>query len=170
MADTTAESLSNMSLQAPEAKITAPADSNKPPGRVRAMFKKMDTDSSGALSIEEIKRGFTKEFEVLKPHVEKKIDELFEAKASADDNGKKVLKGKVFSRFFAEVLFCHFDADSNGTLELAEFEKAIGFMVKPDKDGNKTLPSVAFPPEFVGESGKVHLPMQWFWVIFSGME
>ena len=49
----------------------AQANHGLPPGRVRHMFKTLDADGSGTLSIEELKTGFAKEFkvDVLAPHV-----------------------------------------------------------------------------------------------------
>ena len=53
---------------------------------------------------------------------------------------------QVFSRFYAEVLFKHFDVDNSGTLQLAEVEEALKHLVKPNADGTKTMPPVACAP------------------------
>ena len=68
------------------------------------------------------------------------------------------------------MLFRYFDADNNGTLELAEVSRALEHLVKPDADGKRPRPVMAFPPEFTTESGEVHLPISWFWATFSAME
>ena len=80
------------------------------------------------------------------------------------------LNKKVFARFYAEVLFRHFDADNSDTLELAEMQKALGHLVKPNADGSKTLPVIAYPPEYTDAKGEVHLPVKWFWATFMSME
>ena len=63
-----------------------------------------------------------------------------------------------------------FDKDNSGTLELAEVQEALKHLVKPDADGNKAMPVVAYPPEFTDDKGEVRLPMSWFWLTFSAME
>jgi len=146
--------------------------SQGPPARVRHLFTTLDVDNRGALSMDEVKAGFAKHFKVdkLAPHVLAKIDEIFEKVAKVDDKGEHVLGKGSFQRFYCEVLFRHFDADDSGTLELDEFQKALAHMVKPNADGSKTMPAIAFPPETRTESGEVHLPVAWFWKMFSSME
>ena len=90
------------------------------------------------------------------------MEEKYNLHAEEKD-GKKVLTAKVFGRYFCEVMFRHFDKDNSGTLELAEVQEALKFLVKPDADGNKVAPIIAFPPELTTESGEVHLPISWFW-------
>jgi len=143
------------------------ANHGMPPGRVRHMFKKLDKDKSGGLSLDELKQGFAAEFKVeeLAPHVLTIMDEMF-AKQAAEGS----LKPNIFSRFYCEVLYRHSDADNNGTLELAEVQEALKHMVKPNAEGVQVAPVVAFPPEFTSESGEVHLPLAWFWATFSAME
>ena len=68
------------------------------------------------------------------------------------------------------MLFRHFDEDNSGTLELAEVQKALAFMVKPNEEGVQVAPVVAYPAEFTQESGEVNLPISWFWGYFSAME
>jgi len=143
---------------------------NKPPGRVRYMFKKMDADNSGSVSKPELMAGFKEEFKVdLAKHVTDWIDEAFE-KHATDCNGEKALSNKVFGRFYAGVLFRHFDADNSSKLDLVEVEKALMHLVKKNEDGTKTKPIVAYPPEFKKENGDVELPEQWFWSFFKAME
>ena len=43
----------------------------------------------------------------------------------------KVLSIKLFSRFYAEVLYRHFDADNNGGLSANEAKAALKFLTKP---------------------------------------
>ena len=73
MADSAAEAMANVSLtrQASIGELKKEANHSMPPGRVRALFKKLDKDGSGGLSLEELKTGFAKEFkaEALAPHV-----------------------------------------------------------------------------------------------------
>ena len=54
-----------------EATPQTAANHGMPPGRVRHMFKTLDTDGNGTLSLEELKKGFAKDFKVdaLAPHV-----------------------------------------------------------------------------------------------------
>jgi hypothetical protein len=54
-----------------EATPQTAANHGMPPGRVRHMFKTLDTDGNGTLSLEELKMGFKKDFKVdaLAPHV-----------------------------------------------------------------------------------------------------
>ena len=154
------------------AEAKSPANHSLPPGRVRHTFHKLDTDKNGSLSMDELKTGFAKEFKVdaLAPHVLAKIDEMFEKHATENSEGKKELPQKVFSRFYCEVLFRHFDKDNSNTLELEEVQNALKHMVKPNADGVQVMPIVAYPPEFTTESGEVHLPLTWFWATFSAME
>ena len=171
------------------ASVSLEAKRNEPPARVRHLFKTLDVDNSGTLSWEELETGFTKHFgvEKLAPHVLAKMKEAFDkvccdsdpsltrktsslslagAQVKVDDH----LTKKVFARFYAEVLFRHFDADNSDSLQLAEMQNALGHLVKPNADGTKTLPVLAYPPEFTDEKGEVHLPVKWFWATFMAME
>jgi len=172
MADGAAAAMANVTLTQPAATVVKQAQSNQPPGRVRHLFKKLDVDGSGTLCFEEIEKGFAKEFGVdaLAPHVLEKLQEAFAKVKTADETGKDVLTTKFFGRFYAEALFRQFDKDNSGTLELAEFQEAIGHLVKPKADGTKDLPAIAFPPEFTDEQGEVHLPVSWFWSTFRSMD
>ena len=69
-----------------------------------------------------------------------------------------------------EIMFKHFDKDNSGTLQLAEVAEALQFIVKPDAAGNKVMPVLAYPPELTDEKGETHLPISWFWPLFSSME
>jgi len=152
MAEAATEAMANVSIAEP--KIVA--NHAKPPGRVRFMFHKLDTDKSGGLSIEELKTGFAADFKLdtLAPHVIEAIDTMFSAHAVAGEDGVKELKAGKFSRFYAEVLFHHFDADNSGTLELAEVQNALKHMVRKNADGEQVMPIIAYPPEFTTESGE----------------
>ena len=157
--------MANVSLEGvPTVEVIKPANSGMPPGRVRFAFKKLDADNSGGVDLDELKTGLAKEFGVdeLAPHVIAAMEEKYNLHAEEKD-GKKVLTAKVFGRYFCEVMFRHFDKDNSGTLELAEVQEALKFLVKPDADGNKVAPIIAFPPELTTESGEVHLPISWFW-------
>ena len=101
--------------------------------------------------------------EELAPHVFEAMEYQFLVHADDREDGVKVLTANVFSRYFCEVLFRHFDKNNNGVLELAEMHEALKFLVKPDADGNQLMPVVAFPPEFCDEDGQVKLPITWFW-------
>jgi len=156
----------------PAATVVKQARCTQPPGRVRHLFKKLDVDGSGALCFEEIEKGLANEFGVdaLAPHVLEKLQEAFAKVKTTDDSEEDVLSAKFFGRFYAEALFRHFDKDDSGTLELAEFQEALGHLVKPKADGTKDLPVVAFPPEVTDEKGEVHLPVSWFWSTFKSMD
>ena len=164
-ADEATAGMANVSLEGvPTVEVIKPANTGMPPGRVRFAFKKLDADNSGGVDLDELKTGLAKEFGVdeLAPHVIAAMEEKYNLHAEEKD-GKKVLTAKVFGRYFCEVMFRHFDKDNSGTLELAEVQEALKFLVKPDADGNKVAPIIAFPPELTTESGEVHLPISWFW-------
>jgi len=146
--------------------MRAEANHVTPPGRVRALFKKLDKDKSGGLSREELTSGFAAEFGVAKlaDHVVKAMDENLKKYGSAV-GGKQVITANVFSRFYAEVLFRHFDVDNSGTLELCEVQSALGYLVK-----GGAPPVIAYPPEHTDEKGEVHLPINWFWATFRAMD
>ena len=139
-------------------------DHKLPPARVRALWKKLDPDGAGGVTLEALEAGFAKDFKVDKmgPTVLEAMKGNFE-KHSVD--GK--LPRKVFSRFYCEVLFYHVDADKNGTLELAEFQNALKHMVKPNEKGEQVMPIIAYPPDLKDDKGEVHLPLPWFWGNFS---
>jgi hypothetical protein len=164
-ADDATAAMANVSLEGVSTvEVIKPANTGMPPGRVRFAFKKLDADNSGGVDLDELKTGLAKEFGVdeLAPHVIAAMEEKYNLHAEEKD-GKKVLTAKVFGRYFCEVMFRHFDKDNSGTLELAEVQEALKFLVKPDADGNKVAPIIAFPPELTTESGEVHLPISWFW-------
>lgn len=153
------------------------ANRSLPPGRVRALWKRLDVDKDGYLSIDEILTGFQKEFgEVLLPRVVESMTALFDAHSIEVPgflgfNKRRYLETRVFSRFYAEVLFQHFDRNANGTLQLAEVQEALRFLVKPDgTTGEAVLPVIAYPPEFMQPGGEVLLPFKWFWTTFKAME
>ena len=172
----TASSLENALRKRPSLDVLAakgimPRDP-PPPGRVRHLFKKLDTDRSNGLDFEELTIGFTKEFNVaaLAPHVMRQMRACFQMAATTDTDGTMSLKINVFSRFYCEVLFRHFDADDSGDLQLAEVAAALKFLTKPNAQGEQTTPVVAYPPEFTDAHGEVHLPISWFWNYFKSME
>jgi len=143
----------------------------QPPGRVRHAYKMMDSDNNGSISKEELMAGFKSELgEAPAQHVVEWIDTNFEKHGTDIGNGTKELSIKVFMRFYAGVLFAHFDKDNSGTLELAEVQKALAFLVKPDAAGEKTAPVVSFPAEFQQAGGEVSLPFAWFWATFKSMD
>jgi len=158
----------------------SPANRNKPPGRVRALFRKLDKDDSGGLSLTELRIGFAQEFNCqLAPHVRKAIEVGFDKVATSDFRGSwanpgeilgKSVKPNCFARLYCEVLFRHFDKDNSGTLELAEASAALMYLVKPNADGVRAPPTIAYPPEYTDERGEVHLPVSWFWTIFQAMD
>ena len=86
---------------------------------------------------------------------------------ATDESVGRALKVNVFSRFYAEILFQHFDADNNGTLQIAEVEKALKFLVKP-KEGETAELAVAFPGQ--GDGAEVNLPFAWFWAQYQAMD
>ena len=145
--------------------LLKPADRTRPPGRVRHAFKQMDLNRSGGLTLEELKAGMAKELgvEELAPHVFQAMEYQFLAHADDREDGVKVLTAKVFSRYYCEVLFRHFDKNNNGVLELAEVHEALKFLVKPDADGNQVMPVIVFPSEYCRLDGEVKLPISWFW-------
>lgn len=174
--DSSSAAASTLQQQPSSASLVSAANHSLPPGRVRAMWKKLDTDKDGHLSLDECLEGFAREFGgELAPRVAACIKANFEAHAEDTPalfgmTTKRLLSSKVFSRFFAEILFVHFDKNENGTLQLAEVQEALAFLVKPNADGVSVPPVVAFPPEFTQPSGEVTLPFRWFFATFSAME
>ena len=78
-----------------------------------------------------------------------------------------MLKIKLFNRFYAEVLFKHFDANNNGTLQLDEATKALRFLVKPTE--GQPEPVLALPADY-SRDGELHLPWSWFASVYKSME
>ena len=76
------------------------------------------------------------------------------------------LKPNVFSRFYCEVLFHHFDANCNGMLELKEISRALAYLRKPGAEA----PVVAFPSQFAEGSGETRLDLKAFWALFASMD
>ena len=140
-----------------------------PPGRVRHLFKKLDTNKDGRLTLDELQAGFVTEFSDLSAAAQSAIPSLFEQRAENDPNAGKSLSASIFSRFYAQILFIHFDTNQDGVLQLDEAQEALKFLVK-SVDGVKPELSVAFPPEAYSDTGELRLPMSWFWSIFSSME
>lgn len=158
------------SLLSPSALI-APAQPSVPPGRVRHTFKKWDADKNGSLSLAELQAGFESEFgKELAPHAKDAIPTLFEKHAKVDEAGEQSLNVTVFNRFYAEILFKHFDASNDGKLQLAEAQEALAFLVKPSADGGKPNVSMAYPPDAYDETGALALPKSWFLSMYQAME
>jgi len=157
---------------APRIEVKSVANPSMPPGRVRHLFKTLDKDNSGGLSMQEVVAGFAKEFGVsqLAPHVTAAMKAMIDEHGTITNGDEKVVTTSKFSRFYAEVLFKHFDKDNNGTLELGEVERALKHIVKPNAAGERVAPTIAFPPQYYDDAGEIHLPMQWFWATFTAME
>ena len=118
----------------------------------------------------ELQNGFEKEFKGgLMPHAKAAVEALFEEHAKEDGAGIKSLKPGSFNRFYAEILFRHFDANNNGTLQLEEAQAALQFLY-PTKDGAKPDVNVAFPESAKSESGELRLPKGWFFMMYQGVE
>jgi len=152
-----------------EGRIVSAANRAVPPARVRDVFIMMDTDKDGALSLEELKVGFAKDLKI-QGDLPKQVLACLETNfaAWAPDG---LLKKEIFCRLYAEVLFAYFDEDKNGTLELAEAQKALTHLVKkPYWGGEKATPTIAFPPEFMGKDGEVHVPFESFFMYLTAMD
>ena len=150
--------------------LVAMAHPDMPPGRVRHMFKKLDANGDRVLTRAELESGFTKEFGQPAPHVVEAIPKMFDAHASHDEKlGKIVLRVGDFSRFYAELLFKHFDADNNGTLQREEAQAALRFLTKQPSGGAAPEVVLALPAS-AEEGGKIHLPFSWFWDQYRAME
>jgi hypothetical protein len=157
--------------------VRAPSQ-NRMPERTRAFFTKLDRNKDNRVSLEELQAGFEREFKgSLREHAKQEIATLFEAHAQAEGgwgpmgSASKTLKPGSFNRFYAEVLFKHFDANNNGYLELAEAEEALRFL-RPNKadGGGKDDVHVAFPTSAYTESGELRLPKAWFFALYQSME
>ena len=102
-----------MAQQVSAGRLLSPSNPNKPPGRVRHIFKTWDTDQDGGLALDELHAGFHGLFgDSFAPHAKEAVSALFEAHATADAGRGKQLKIGVFNRFFAEILFKHFDTNN----------------------------------------------------------
>ena len=154
------------------------ASSDGVPQRTKAFFHKLDKDNDNCVTLEELQTGFEKEFESrggLMPHAKEAIKELFEAHAAVIgepglfSSGQKALKPGSFNRFYAEILFRHFDANNNGYLELNEAENALRFLCKNKSDGSKADPvNVVYPVDAYVE-GELRLPKSWFFSMYRGL-
>ena len=139
------------------------------PRRTKAFFAKLDKDKDNRVTLTELQSGFEKEFKgQLRPHAKDAIVELFEAHAKEDAAGKSLKPGS-FNRFYAEILFRHFDENNNGTLQLEEAQEALKFLY-PTKDGAKPDVNVAFPDSAKTESGEFALPKGWFFMTYQAVE
>ena len=154
------------------AEVVAPAKANEPPARVRALFRKLDIDSDGRLTLDELKAGLTGDLgEDMPEHAKAAITELFEKHAKPDEKNGKSLKSGAFARFYADILFRRFDANNDGTLQLDEAQEALRFLKKKDSSGTRPAVSIAFPAEAVDkETGAVNLPFSWFWAAYLAMD
>lgn len=135
-----------------------PIDKSKPPGRVRAMFKRLDKDANGTLTAEELKAGFEKEFGGLTDAAKEFIPKAFEDMAVKDEKtGERGLTTGNFSQFYSLVLFKNFDKSNTSTLNPEEAAAALNFLRKP-VDGKVPEVAVATP---VGADGG--MTYNWFW-------
>jgi len=142
-----------------------PIDSTKPPGRVRAMFKRLDKDANGTLTAEELKVGFEKEFGELTDAAKEFIPKAFDDMAVKDEKtGERGLTTGNFSQFYSLVLFKNFDKSNTGTLLPDEMAAALNFLRKP-VDGKVPEVAVAVP---VGADGG--MPYAWFWKQYQSMD
>lgn len=148
--------------------ITQAASTDGVPQRVKAFFHRLDLDSDHRVSLEELQGGFDKEVKDLKPHAKEAITTLFEAHTQAADDGKKYLKPGSFNRFYAEILFKHFDANDNGYLELEEAQEALRFLTKKKEGEEKPAVHAAFPADAYVE-GELRLPKAWFFKMYRSM-
>ena len=152
-------------------------NSGHPAARVRATFRKLDTDKSGKLSLEELTSGLEQDIcgegGTLPPHAKEAITTLFEAHAKEYPGtlmSYKALPSGSFARFYAEILFRKFDANNNGTLQLDEAQEALKFLKpKSGTDGSRADVHVAFPQSAYVD-GELRLPWSWFWAMFLAME
>lgn len=138
-------------IEVASAVVVASPNPNLPPGRVRHLFKKLDANGDGVLTLAELEAGFASEFgDGLAPHAAEAVSELFEAQATTDQElGVKVLRINVFSRFYAEIMFRHFDGNNNGMLEPDEAVEALKCAKRNASESPNTLPSaVASPAHF----------------------
>ena len=154
----------------PVATLIKPADPSLPPGRVRSMFKKLDANGDKVVTLAELQAGFEEEFAArsgggLAAHAKARIPEIFDEHATDDEARGKVLKIGIFSRFYAEVLFSHFDTSNNGSLQMDEAQRALKFLLKPDEAANEI--AIAYPCD---PDGEMKLPFSWFWVNYQAME
>ena len=82
--------------------VSKPANHAMPPGRVRHLFKVLDTDKSGGLDMDELLTGFAKELKVdeLALHVKEAMEKAMEKVGEVDERGTKVIKCaySLFSR------------------------------------------------------------------------
>ena len=155
--------------------ISAPTR-DRVPQRTKAFFHRLDRDKDNCVTLDELQAGFESEFkDGLTAHAKEAIVTLFEAHAVEVAGGlfggtKRFLKPGSFNRFYAEILFRHFDANNNGTLDLEEAQAALRFLKKKPEGGEKPDVQVAFPSNAYTETGELRLPKSWFFGLYQSME
>ena len=125
----------------------------------------MDKDRDGFLSLKELQDGFAAKFPDMCADAKEAIVKLFE-EHSYDEKGQQVLSKRVFMRFYAEILFRNFDADSNGVLDPAEAAKCLAYLHQ-GRDEGKT--AIVFPP-VKDDKGNDVVNFASFWQTFRGMD
>ena len=156
---------------APVAGTLISAPKNGVPSRVKALFKKLDADGDGKLTLQELTNGFEREFKgKLAAHAKEAIPTLFEKHCKADASGVQHLGRQLFNRFYAEILFKTFDADNNGWLSLQEAQTALQYLRRKPQDGSKPEVSVAYPADAYTPEGELRLPKAWFLQVYKSMD
>ena len=150
----------------PVATLVAPARRGVPPGRVQRAYKKLDADSNMSLTLKELQKGLDAEFGGLSAAAAAAVPALFTAHAEQTAHGGVAIPIGKFSRFYAEIMFKHFDSDGNGMLQVEEAQKAFAHLIKPGTGvGMPTIPG-----NYLKEGGKLYLTLKGFWQIFTAME
>jgi len=152
--------------------LVAPPPADHVPQRTKRFFHQLDRDKDNKVTLDELQTGFEAEFKgTLAAHAKEAIVSLFEAHAVTEGwTSGKFLKPGSFNRFYAEILFRHFDANNNGYLELAEAQEALKFLVKKKEDGEKPDVNAVFPASAYTEAGELKLPKAWFFQMYKAME
>ena len=136
------------------------------PGRVRALFSRLDTDPDHILSKDELVKGLGAEFPQMRESTRMLVPALWDAHAiPAAGGGARGLDLELFNSAYAAILYSHFDANGDGLLQLDEAMAALRFLRPYGEDVAETF---AFPPEAYTPNG-VQLSPEWFYGIYQAM-
>ena len=143
------------------------------PARVKALWRRLDSDRDGRVTLAELCAGLEAEFgDGLPAHARAAIAEVGEALAIGDPGfGERYVDRHRFAQIYAEVLFRRFDAADAGVLTYDGAQGALKFLTRaPEGGGPKPDVPFAAPPDAYDEFGELRMPIEWFGMLFRTME